>query len=99
MAERAAERVAGAEAADHLDGHGRDLDDLAVSRGAQDPLGTLLDDRRVRAELEQSLRLLARRALAHGDRRLGLIADDDVGALDGLGRPVLVPFAVWPEHR
>ena len=75
VAQRPAERVAGAEPVEHVDRHRRDLDGDLSSSG-QDALGALLDDGQLDAELVQLPRGgLQRFPLPHRDVALLEVAD------------------------
>ena len=76
VAQGAAERVAGAEAVDDVDGEGRHLDALVAGRG-EHALGALLDDGELDAALEQRVGRPLRVGLADGDLALLAVADGD----------------------
>ena len=97
--ERAAERVAGAEAAHDVDGHGRDLDELAGACGRARPSGPCLTIGDAHAELEQRRRRLVRVARPDGDRHLVAVADRDGRVAQRLARPAAGLGLVGPEHR
>ena len=76
MAERAAERIAGAEPAQDLDRRGRN-NRFAVGVGEQHAAGAELDDRQLDAALEQPPRSLPRVGGADRDLAFLAIADRD----------------------
>jgi hypothetical protein len=96
--ERAAERVAGAQAVHHLARDRIDLDN-AVGGPRQHSRRTPLDNRHRHAELEQQRRRFQRIVAANRDRHLLLIADRHRRVAQGLARPPPGRRVVVPEHR
>ena len=96
--ERAAERVARAEAADDVDRDRLDLHQL-LARAREHALGPALDDRDLHAQLEQRRRRLVRVARADGDLDLVTVADRHGRVPERLARPPAGLGLVGPEHR
>src|SRR5215207_9512163 len=96
--ERAAERVAGAEAAHDVDGQGRRLD-TRRSRAGQHALGPPLDDRQLDAQLQQGVGGGVRVTFTDGHRRLVGVPDGHRGMRQRRARPLARLALVAPEHR
>jgi hypothetical protein len=96
--ERAAEGVAGPEAAQRLQAHRLDLDEL-VRRAGEHALGPALDDRQAHAEVEQPLGGLERVARADRDLDLVAVAHRDGRVRERRPRLAAGLVGVGPEHR
>ena len=96
--ERAAERVAGAEAADDVDRDGGHLDPL-LPRARERALRPALDHGELHAQLEQRLGRRIGVARADGDLDLLAVAHRDGGVGERRALPRARVVALGPEHR
>ena len=98
VTQRAAERVARAEAVDDVDRHRRHLD-VGLAVVGEHALRALLDDRQRDPPLVQRPRRGVRLALADGGLALVEVADRDVDVGQRLLDPLAGLLAGGPEHR